>query len=24
LRGKGPTAVITDLGILRPDEQTRS
>ena len=23
LRGKGPTAVITDLGILRPDEQTK-
>ena len=23
LRGKGPTAVITDLGILRPDQQTK-
>jgi glutaconate CoA-transferase, subunit B len=23
LRGKGPTAVITDLGILRPDEETK-
>jgi len=23
LRGKGPTAVITDLGILRPDEHTK-
>ncbi len=23
LRGKGPTAVITDLGILRPDPQTK-
>ena len=23
LRGKGPTAVITDLGIMRPDEHTK-